>query len=96
MAGPIGGLHGVMLTNGEVYYGVLVQSDRNGVAFSYEHYERIETDPNTNERTDKLIDRRTDWHSPTLMLVPRDKVLVLKQVGSHSTVARGIEADRSH
>ena len=88
-AGPIGALHSVTLTNQQVYYGKLEDIGRGSVTLSDVHYV-ITVQDQQGARTNRLVNRRTnDWHGPTRMVVPVDKIIMLEQVGPDSTVARG-------
>jgi len=88
-AGPIGTLHSVILTNQQVYYGKLEDIGRGSVTLSDVHYVITVQDQQGN-RNNRLVNRRTnDWHGPTRMVVPVDKIIMLEQVGPDSTVARG-------
>lgn len=87
--GPTGSLHSVMLVNGQVYYGKLDEVGRGYVELSDIHYVTSVQDQAGN-RTNRLINRRlADWHGPTHMAIPLDKIVMIEQVGPESTVARG-------
>jgi hypothetical protein len=87
-AGPIGALHSVMLVNGQVYYGKLDDIGRGYVELSDLHYVTSVQDQAGN-RTNRLVNRRlADWHGPTHMTIPLEKIVMIEQVGPDSTVAR--------
>jgi hypothetical protein len=88
-AGPAGTLHSVMLSNGQVYYGKLENVGHGSITLGDVHYVVTVQDQQGN-RTNRLVNRRTnDWHGPTRMTVPADKIIMLEQVGPDSIVARG-------
>jgi hypothetical protein len=92
--GPIGSLHSVMLTNGQVYYGTLLDVARNRIVLGNVYYVEVATDPKTAERSNRLVSRRaSDWHAPTRMSIPIDKIVIIELVGPDSRVAKGIEQD---
>jgi hypothetical protein len=94
--GPPGTLHSVLLTNGQVYYGRLAGITRSAVVLDDVFYVQVSVDPKSNERTNKLVSREeNDWHGPTRMSIPLDKVEFIEIVGERSTVAKLIaEAQR--
>jgi len=93
---PNGVLHRVLLTNNQVYYGRLEASDRGSIALSHVFYVQVTADEKTGERTNKLVERRTnDWHSPTRMTIPTDKIVFVEEVGADSQVANLIAQSES-
>jgi len=93
--GPIGALHSVMLTNGQVYYGTLTEVARNHLVFSDVYYVESVVDSKTGERNNRLVSRSAnDWHGPVSMSVPIDKVVMIEVVGADSRVAKGSDMDK--
>jgi hypothetical protein len=93
--GPVGTLHSALLTNGQVYYGTLQQVAPNYIVLSRVFYVQSSLDEKTGARSNKLVDRAaTDWHGPSSMSIPLDKIVFIEVVGPGSTVAKLIaEAD---
>ncbi len=93
--GPVGALHSVMLTNGQVYYGRLRAITHDAVVLGDVFYVQA-ADPKTGERMNRLVSRQqNDWHAPTRMSVPLDKIEFVEVVGEDSAVAKLIaEAKR--
>ena len=90
--GPTGTLHSVMLTNGQVYYGRLYRITGSAVVLDNVFYVEVSVDSKTNDRTNKLVSReKNDWHAPTRMAIPLDKVEFIEVVGKDSTVAKLID-----
>jgi hypothetical protein len=86
--GPIGALHSVLLTNNQVYYGTLEKVGSDFIVLTRVFYVQV-TDPKSNERTNKLVERASsDWHAPTQMMVPLDKIIFVEVVGPESSVAK--------
>ena len=87
--GPNGALHSLLLTNNQVYYGRLEASDRGSVSLSHVFYVQVTADEKTGERTNKLVERRTnDWHAPPRMTIPTDRIVFIEEVGADSQVAK--------
>lgn len=87
--GPPGSLQSVMLTNGQVYYGTLLRAGATSIALSNVFYVQNLTDTRTNQPVSKLVSRaKEDWHAPTLMLIPMDKIVFVEIVGPQSRVAQ--------
>lgn len=87
----VGSLQAVTLTNGQVYFGTL-KSVIGGDIVLGDVFEAVTAvNQQTNQRTTQLAERRVaDWHGPTDMVVPADKLLFTETVGATSTVAKTI------
>ncbi len=87
--GPIGTLHSVLLANNQVYYGTLEKVGPSYIVLTRVFYVQVVTDPKTNERVNKLVERATnDWHAPLSMTIPVEKILFVEVVGPESSVAK--------
>src|SRR5258708_7036933 len=74
-AGPAGSLQTVTLTNGQVYFGKLKSVERTGIVLTGVYYALTTTDPQTQQRTTKLVSRQAaDWHGPVDMAIPLDRI----------------------
>jgi len=59
-------------------------------------YVQVTADEKIGERTNKLIERRTnDWHAPSRMTIPTDKIVFIEEVGTDSQVAKLIAQSES-
>lgn len=91
-----GRLCSVLLTNGQVYYGRLVQAGVQQVQVAEVYYVQSAVDPQTHEPGNRLVNRRrNDWHAPESMVIPRDKVVLVEAVGAQSRLAKLIEQDQA-
>jgi hypothetical protein len=89
LVGPLGSLQAVTLTNGQVYYGTLHRDTATSVVLSEVFYVQSTMDASTKEPINKLISRADeDWHAPSLMLIPVDRIMVVERVGPQSKVAQ--------
>jgi hypothetical protein len=87
--GPTGSLQAVTLSNGQVYYGTLHRDNATSIVLSEVFYVRSIVDASTKEPINKLISRADeDWHAPSLMLIPMDRIMVVERVGPQSKVAQ--------
>lgn len=94
--GPTGGVYGVTLTSGAVFYGRLLESRSGYVKLGDVYYvESYIADPN-GRRDNRLVSRqKNDWHGPETMLIPNDKILTIESVGAQSRLAKLIELDKA-
>jgi hypothetical protein len=87
--GPIGTLHSALLTNNQVYYGTLERTGAGFVVLTGVFYVQVTTDAQTNERVNKLVERRAnDWHAPLNMTIPVEKIVFMEAIGPDSSVAK--------
>ena len=85
----------VMLTNGQIYYGVYDGSAGGNVRLQDVYYVQSFVDPGTHQQNNHLVSRqKADWHAPDWMLIPQDKVLLLEGVGKASRLVQLMEQDR--
>ena len=91
-----GSLTSVALVNGQIYYGLLQETQPGYIRLSNVYYvQSIVLADGRHEN--KLVNRQTnDWHAPQAMLIPIDKVVLLETVGSDSQVATLIRTDREN
>ena len=84
-----GAIHSVLLTNNQVYYGRLELNNRYSIKLSHVFYVQVVVDDKTGAHTNKLIERSSnDWHAPTSMTIPIDKIMFVEVVGLGSQVAK--------
>lgn len=87
--GPAGTLQGVMLINGQIYYGSLARETADVVVLEDVFYVQVTADAQSQQRTNRVMRRsETDWHGPDRMSIPRDKILFVEPVGAQSQLAK--------
>lgn len=88
-------LCGVMLVNGQIYYGTLVEVTAGYVKLADVYYVQSVPQPNGGV-ANRLVNRqKNDWHGPKVMVIPSDKVLYFEPVGAKSQLAGLVEQDRN-
>jgi hypothetical protein len=89
-----GTLCSVMLVNGQIYYGELRDVDARFVRLQNVYYVQVTAAAPGAPPNNRLVSRRrADWHAPTVMAIPVDKVLMIEAVGSTSRLAELIKQD---
>ncbi len=93
--GQVGTLCSVLLVNGQVYYGILRNVRPGAIELANIYY--VQSFPQANGQTEnRLVNRqKNDWHSPELMAIPNDKVMMLEVVGAQSRLAKLIESEKA-
>jgi hypothetical protein len=90
-AAPITSIQAVTLNSGQVFFGTLRDATPTAIVLADVYEGRTTIDPQTKERTIRLVARRTaDWHGPVDMAIPLDKILFTESVGRDSQVATQI------
>ena len=86
--GPVGSLSSVTLSNGQVFFGTLDAVNPDSIVLDDVYYVTTSADQQNN-RQNRLVSReREDWHGPRRMWLPREKILLLEDVGPDSQVAK--------
>ena len=90
------GLHSVQLVNSQIYFGQLEHAGGDYVVLTDVFYVQALTDSSSHQTVNKLVRRvQSDWHGPVRMIIPKDKILLIEEVGPTSRVAQLIaEAKR--
>ena len=90
-----GAVCSVMLTNGQIYYGVYDGNAGGAVRLHDVYYVQAVVDPDSHQSNNRLMNRRkTDWHAPEWMVIPTDKVLFMETVGPDSRLSQLMAQDR--
>lgn len=90
-----GTLCSVMLVNGQIYYGDLDAANRRYVSLRNVYYVQTLPPAPGAAPANRLVNRRkADWHAPTLMSIPADKILMIEAVGPDSPLAGLVKQDR--
>jgi hypothetical protein len=93
-SGVPGSLTSVFLTNGQIYYGNLLETQAGYIKLGNVYYVQSFVQPD-GQRNNKLVNRQAnDWHSPPWLAIPVDKVVMVEPVGDDSQVAKLIRIDR--
>ncbi len=90
-----GTLCSVMLVNGQIYYGDLDSANRRYISLRNVYYVQNQPAAPGAAPGNRLVNRhKADWHAPTLMSIPADKVLMIEAVGPDSPLAGLVKQDR--
>jgi hypothetical protein len=83
--------YAIATASGPVFFGKVVRVTRDAVVLTDVYYLQSVTDPKTNERVSRLLQRATtDIHGPTTTTIPADKIVLVETVGPDSQVAKSI------
>ena len=103
--GAIGSLHSVFLPGNQVFIGTLESVDHGTVVLADVFYLQTQgaqaanplgTADSAPSRGAQLVRRAdSDWHQPTHMSIPIDKILLIENVGRDSIVTRLITEGRA-
>lgn len=84
----------VTLINGQVFYGRVAVAGGRAVILENVYYVQTVVDSGTSQRGNRLVSRqKTDWHAPTTMTIPVEKVMMIEKVGVTSRLNQLIEQD---
>ncbi len=93
--GGASALVAVSLANGPVYYGRLVEANSGFVKLDGVYYVQSFTNPANNQMENRVVNRaKTDWHGPSWMLIPRDRISLIEDVGASSRLAQLIAQEQ--
>jgi hypothetical protein len=84
----------VLLDNGQLYYGKLVNSGANFPELTDVYYIQSQVNQDTKAVTNILVRRGNEWHGPDRMFLNERHVVLIEPVGTTSKVAQLIEADK--
>jgi hypothetical protein len=82
---------GVVLTNGQVFFGKLENLTSQSPALRDVYYIRSQVNAETKQVTNQLVRRRNEMHSPDLMVLNRAHILVVEPVHPESPLGKLIE-----
>ncbi|MHB8348266.1 MAG: hypothetical protein ACYDHM_14060 [Acidiferrobacterales bacterium] len=90
-----GALCSVLLVNGRMYYGSLVEAGNGFIRLKDVYYVRAVSGGSGAASNNELVNSRiADWDGPEWLVIPQDKVIMLEKVGANSQVAKLIAEDR--
>jgi hypothetical protein len=85
----------VLLSNGQIYYGLLKEVRTGHVRLTEVYYVQS-VQRADGQRDNKLVNRqRNDWHSPLWQAIPLDKIVMIEAIGPDSAVAKLMLQDRA-
>jgi hypothetical protein len=84
----------VLLDNGQLYYGKLVNADSKFPELTDVYYIQSSVNQETKAVTSVLLPRRNDVHGPDRMFLNQRHIVLIEPVGTGSKVAQLIEADK--
>jgi len=93
--GAPGGLYSVLLMNGQIYYGTLLEVKPGYVKLGDVYYVQAYTQPNGQQGNRVVSRRKNDWHGPDWQALPTDKIVMMEAVGAASPLARLIQQDKA-
>jgi hypothetical protein len=85
----------VLLDNGQLYYGKLVNAGANFPELTDVYYIQSQVNQETKAVTSVLVRRGNEWHGPDRMFLNERHVVLIEPVGTGSKVAQLIEADKA-
>ena len=86
--GPVGTPVAVLLTNGQVYYGELAGRDAGHLRLVDVYYVQTVASADTGQPSNQLVNRsRADWHGPTWMSIPAERIVFVEGIGANSRLA---------
>lgn len=89
-----GSLSAVTLSTGQVYYGKLLDSGRDYVRLGEIYYAQGVPQAGGAAPAFSLVSRqKNDWHGPTMMVVPVEKILFIEDVAPSSRLGQLIQQD---
>ena len=91
-----GSLYAVTLLSGQVYYGTLVEAKSGYLRLSDIYYAQTAPQANGHPAQFQLVNRQNvDWHGPSWMAIPTDKILMVEDVGGNSRLGSLISQDQN-
>jgi hypothetical protein len=86
--------HGVLLTNGQAFFGRLEQVDARFPVLREVYFVRSQPDPETKQVVNTLVKRGQEAHAPDRMILNAAHILLIEPVKADSQVGKLIEANR--
>ena len=86
--------HGVLLTNGQAFFGRLEQADTRFPVLREVYFVRSQPDPESKQVVNTLVKRGQEAHAPDRMILNAAHVMLIEPVKPDSQVGKLIEANR--
>ncbi len=93
--GPLGARYSVFLSNGQVYYGELLETRAAYLKLGDVYYVQPYTQADGRSGNRLVSRKKSDWHGPDWQAIPTDKIVLIEAVGADSQLARLIEQDKA-
>ncbi|MES2741651.1 MAG: hypothetical protein V4754_11960 [Pseudomonadota bacterium] len=93
--GPLGARYSVFLSNGQVYYGELLETGAAYLKLGDVYYVQPYTQADGHSGNRLVSRKKSDWHGPDWQAIPTDKIVLIEAVGADSQLARLIEQDKA-
>jgi hypothetical protein len=85
----------VLLVNGQIYYGELVDQSASHLRLTNVYYVQTVSSQSAAQPNNQLVNRsKTDWHGPLWMTIPADKILLVEGIGPNSRLAELIAQEK--
>jgi hypothetical protein len=85
----------VMLVNGQIYYGTLLENPPAYVKLGDVYYTQSFVQPNGQQANRVVSRKKNDWHGPEWQVIPAEKILFVERVGAASQLAKLIAQDQA-
>ncbi|RTL42112.1 MAG: hypothetical protein EKK53_12525 [Burkholderiales bacterium] len=93
---PDGAWVAVTLVSGPVYYGRAVLTSPRQLTLDQVYYVQAEVDGQGVPRGNRLVRReRNDWHAPSRMAIPAERIAMVEPVGAGSRLMQLIQQESS-
>ncbi|QBE64524.1 hypothetical protein [Pseudoduganella lutea] len=92
--GPVGQWYAVQVQNGQMFYGVLREAGPRQLQLGDVYYVQPFTQPDGRQGNRVVSRERNDWHGPTSLTIPVDRIVSVETVGGESQLARLIAQDQ--
>ncbi len=86
--------HGVLLTNGQAFFGRVERAGSNFPVLRDVYYVRSQVNPDTKAVTNTLVRRGQELHAPDAMILNATHIVLIEPVKPDSQVGKLIEESR--
>lgn len=93
--GTAGATYAVQLQNGQMFYGVLRRQERGYLELADVYYVQPYTLPDGQPGNRVVSRQKNDWHGPTTLSVPIERIVYVEAMGPESPLARLIAQDKA-
>ncbi|WEF32341.1 hypothetical protein [Pseudoduganella chitinolytica] len=93
--GAPGATYAVQLQNGQMFYGVLRRQEPGYLELAEVYYVQAYTLPNGQPGNRVVSRQKNDWHGPTTLSIPVERIVYVETVGPDSPLARLIAQDKA-
>lgn len=93
--GVPGATYAVQLQNGPMFYGVLRRQEAGYLELADVYYVQPYTQPDGQPGHRVVSRQKNDWHGPTTLSIPVERIVYVETVGPDSPLARLIAQDKA-